>query len=74
MRSEVEGVIKEVVFAVLDHECTSRIKQQLRRDILDFTKPAKYLSTILATTNLADLNKPAYLDATLSAIAELPGE
>ena len=72
-RFHVDGVIQEVTFSELGIECTPRIKSQLKRDIRDFTEPARYLDHVLeGTTHLAELNAPNFQEAALAAIAELP--
>ena len=71
-RSEVEGVVKEVVWSRVGFDCTPRLKSQIKRDIRGFSGPAKYLETVLSSGDLRALNKPAFLDAALVAIAELP--
>lgn len=72
-RFHVDGVIQEVAYSELGIECTPRIKSQLKRDIRDFTEPARYLENVLeGRTHLSELNSPNFQEAALAAIAELP--
>lgn len=71
-RFEVEGVVKETVYSKLNRDCNARIRSQLKRDIVGFTRPARYLEEVLDTPDLEKLKAGDFPDATLAAIAELP--
>lgn len=71
-RFEVEGVVQEAVHALLSCDCKPRIMSQLRRDIADFDRAAKYLGSVLTERGLSELNNENFKDAALAAIAELP--
>jgi len=74
-RLNVEGVITETLFTHAGIECGMRIKSQLKRDIRDFTEPARYLDNVLQDCDeLPALNAPNFQDAALAAIAELPAD
>ena len=74
-RIQVEGVILEYLFTENGINCNTRIKSQLKRDINDFTDPARYLQRVLREKDaLEELNTPQFQEATLAAVAELPGD
>jgi hypothetical protein len=73
-RSELEGVIKECVFASTKRECSARLKSQLAKMFPGFTQPARYLTSVL------DAHKPKVKttkgcdEAAIVALADLPEE
>ena len=72
-RIQIEAVIQEYLYSVKSIDCTTRIKSQLKRDILGFTDPARYLERVLTQSEiLSNLNTPQYQEATLAAVSELP--
>lgn len=74
LRSEVEGVVKETVYARLGLECVSRVKVQLAADISGFSDKPRYLSRVLTLRNLGDLKTDILQEAALAALPELPKE
>ena len=74
-RLNIEGVITEVLSSSFSIECNTRIKSQLKRDIRDFTEPARYLGHVLEDCDeLPALTSPNFQDAALAAISELEPE
>lgn len=74
-RYQVEGVILELICTVLNINCSTKINTQLRRDIMDFNEPARYLERVLSgSDHLEELNHPNFQEAALAAISELPYE
>jgi len=72
-RLQIEAVIQEYLQSEKSIECTTRIKSQLRRDILGYTGPARYIERVLKQIEiLSDLNTPQYQEAALAAVSELP--
>ena len=73
-RLHIEAVIQEYLYSANFIECSTRIKSQLKRDIKDFSDPARYLEKVLTQCDvLAELNSSQYQEATLAAVSELPG-
>ena len=73
-RAQVEGVVKEAVYAALDEQCVPLLKSQIKAAIPGFAAPARYLEEVLSGSALAKLNTTNYLDAACVAIAALPPE
>ena len=74
-RLHIEAVMQEYLYTAHSINCSTRIKSQLRRDIIDFSDPARYVQKVLTECHvLADLNSSQYQEATLAAVSELPGE
>lgn len=72
-RFQIEAILQEYFHSAKSIDCTTRIKSQLKRDIRDFTDPARYLERVLTRSRtLTELNTPQYQEATLAAVAELP--
>jgi len=72
-RIQVEAIIQEYLNTAHTLRCSVRIKSQLKRDIKGFTDAARYLDRVLVNNQvLAELNTPAYQEATLAAVSELP--
>ncbi len=72
LRSEIEGVVKEAIYDATRVDCLARIKSQLKRDISGFSEPVKYVARALSDKGLADIKAPAYQEAALAALCELP--
>jgi len=74
-RLQIEAVIQEYIYSTKSIECTTRIKSQLKRDIVNFNEPARYLERVLTENDtLAELNSAKYQEATLAAVSELAEE
>ncbi|MBL7107233.1 MAG: hypothetical protein ISS77_06475 [Phycisphaerae bacterium] len=74
-RYQIEAVLQEYIYFAKSINCNTRIKSQLKRDILGFNDSARYLDRVLKKNRaLANLNSPQYQEATLAAISELPGK
>ena len=72
-RLQIEAIIQEYLQSEKSIECMTRIKSQLRRDILGYTGPARYIERVLEQDEiLSDLNTPQYQEAALAAVSELP--
>lgn len=72
-RLQIEAILLEYLYTTRGINCCTRIKSQLKRDIVDFDQPARYLERVLeGDQELQQLNDPNYQDACLAAIAELP--
>jgi len=74
-RIQIEAIIQEYLYSNCSLSSIVRVKSQLKKDIVDFNEPARYLERIFQYNDaLMKLDSPQYQDATLAAIAELPPE
>lgn len=72
-RAEVEGVLQEAAYGHSpSHLTLSRVKIQIKKDIVTFDRPARYLGYALVDANLADLKSVNFEDAALVAVCGLP--
>jgi hypothetical protein len=74
-RYQAEGVILEAIRTILDIDCATRINSQLKRDIINFDEPARYIDKVLSgSKQLEELSHINFQEAALAAISELPAE
>jgi len=74
-RYQAEGVILESIHTNFNINCSTRINSQLKRDIVDFNGPARYLNKVLSGSDqLGELEHPSFQEAALAAISELPSQ
>ena len=72
-RLQIEAVILEYWQSERSIDCGTKVKSQLKRDIVGFTDAARYLDRVLTESKmLADLIAPQYQEAAWAAISELP--
>ncbi len=72
-RFHIDAVILENIHSIKGIDCNTRIKSQLKRDIKDFTDPARYIERVLVEdSSLSELNNAQYQEAALAAVSELP--
>jgi hypothetical protein len=72
-RFQVEAIIIEYLKSEKSIECQYRIKSQLKRDIVGFDEPARYLEKVIdGCEELGPLKHLNFQEACLAAISELP--
>lgn len=72
-RLQIEAIIIEYIFTDRHLICERRVKTQIKRSIPGFEAPARYLNRLVAShSSLAELNVPAYQEATIAALSVLP--
>jgi len=71
-RIQIEAIVIEYLKSEKGIDCECRIKSQLKRDIIDFDDPARYLERVMDRGDELDaLKHPNFQEACLAAISEL---
>jgi hypothetical protein len=72
-RLQIEAIIIESIFTYKGLVCDRRVKAQIKRSIPGFEAPARYLDRVVGSHgNLAEVNCPAFQEATIAALSVLP--